>query len=126
MFARLAALPRTVEHMVLQTGGSPWLRPLIQANAAIYVGIPVAYPRMVFLESALDSKLNPLVALGRSGSLGLSGFVNKFNADAELLDDLVSRPSLCRRAILIRSCQNDHWTAKAHKVPRYTVRVDIR
>lgn len=44
---------------------------------------------MVFLESALDSKLNPLVALGRNGSLGLSGFVNKFNADAELLDDLV-------------------------------------
>ena len=50
----------------------------------------MAYPRMVFLETALDSKLNPLVALGRSGSLGLSGFVNKFNADAELLDDLVS------------------------------------
>ena len=44
---------------------------------------------MVFLETALDSKLNPLVALGRSGSMGLSGFVNKFNADAELLDDLV-------------------------------------
>ena len=44
---------------------------------------------MVFLESALDSKLNPLVILGRNGQLGLSGFVNKFNADAELLDDLV-------------------------------------
>ena len=44
---------------------------------------------MVFLEAALESKFNPLVALGRSGSLGLSGIVNKFNADAELLDDLV-------------------------------------
>lgn len=44
---------------------------------------------MVFLESMLESKMNPLTALGRSGSLGLSGFVNKFNADAELLDDLV-------------------------------------
>lgn len=44
---------------------------------------------MVFLETALESKLNPLVALGRAGSMGLSGFVNKFNADAELLDDLV-------------------------------------
>jgi hypothetical protein len=53
-------------------------------------GIPIAYPRMVFLESALGSKLNPLVHLGRNGQLGLSGFVNKFNADAELLDDLVS------------------------------------
>lgn len=44
---------------------------------------------MVFLESMLESKMNPLTALGRSGSMGLSGFVNKFNADAELLDDLV-------------------------------------
>lgn len=55
-------------------------------------GVPIAYPRMVFLETALESKLNPLVALGKAGSLGLSGFVNKFNADAELLDDLVRRP----------------------------------
>ena len=54
-------------------------------------GVPIAYPRMVFLESALDSKFNPLVHLGRKGSFGLSGFVNKFNAEAELLDDLVSR-----------------------------------
>ncbi|PIL30524.1 hypothetical protein GSI_07224 [Ganoderma sinense ZZ0214-1] len=83
VFARMNALPRTMEHMVIQTG------------------IPIAYPRMVFLETALDSKLNPLVALGRNGSLGLSGFVNKFNADAELLDDL-----------------NDHWTAKSHKRER--------
>lgn len=45
---------------------------------------------MVFLETALESKLNPLVHLGRNGQLGLSGFVNKFNADAELLDDLVT------------------------------------
>jgi len=44
---------------------------------------------MVFLESALDSKFNPLIHLGRRGSFGLSGFVNKFNAEAELLDDLV-------------------------------------
>lgn len=44
---------------------------------------------MVFLETMLASKFNPLVSLGRSGSLGLKGFVNKFNADAELLDDLV-------------------------------------
>jgi hypothetical protein len=53
------------------------------------LGIPIAYPRMVFLETALDSKLNPLTALARSGQLGLTGFVNKFNAEAELLDDLV-------------------------------------
>ncbi|KAI9056891.1 hypothetical protein FKP32DRAFT_1762870 [Trametes sanguinea] len=83
VFARMHQLPRTVEHLVVQ------------------LGIPIAYPRMVFLETALDSKLNPLVALGRNGSLGLAGFVNKFNADAELLDDL-----------------NDHWTAKLHKKER--------
>ncbi|KAI0648264.1 hypothetical protein C8Q79DRAFT_905728 [Trametes meyenii] len=83
IFERMQAVPRTVEHMVIQ------------------LGIPIAYPRMVFLESALESKLNPLVSLGRNGSLGLSGFVNKFNADAELLDDL-----------------NDHWTAKLHKKER--------
>jgi len=44
---------------------------------------------MVFLETALESKFNPLVALGKGGSLGLSSFVNRFNSEAELLDDLV-------------------------------------
>ncbi|KAF8352304.1 hypothetical protein F5887DRAFT_23349 [Amanita rubescens] len=81
VFARLHQLPTLVEHLIVQ------------------LGIPIAYPRMVFLETALESKLNPLVALGRSGFL--SGFVNKYNADAELLDDL-----------------NDHWTAKLHKQER--------
>lgn len=71
MFDRLNNLPGGVEHVILQ------------------LGIPIAYPRMVFLETALESKFNPLVALGRNGSMGLSGFVNKFNAEAELLDDLV-------------------------------------
>ncbi|KAF5386786.1 hypothetical protein D9615_001876 [Tricholomella constricta] len=83
VFHRLAQLPSSVEHLIVQ------------------VGIPIAYPRMVFLETALESKFNPLVALGRTGSLGLSGFVNKFNAEAELLDDL-----------------NDHWTARSHKRER--------
>ncbi|KIK59848.1 hypothetical protein GYMLUDRAFT_74300 [Collybiopsis luxurians FD-317 M1] len=83
VFSRLAKLPSTVEHLVVQ------------------LGIPIAYPRMVALEKALESKFNPLVALGRNGSLGLSGFVNKFNAEAELLDDL-----------------NDHWTSRSHKAER--------
>lgn len=76
-------MPDSVEHLI------------------ILVGIPIAYPRLVFLETALDSKLNPLTALGRAGSFGLGGFVNKFNAEAELLDDL-----------------NDHWTATGHKKER--------
>ncbi|KAG1754457.1 hypothetical protein EDB19DRAFT_1892451 [Suillus lakei] len=82
-FERIRYLPSDVKHLVVQ------------------LGIPIAYPRMVFLEAALDSKLNPLTALGRSGTAGFSSFVNKFNADAELLDDL-----------------NDHWTAKCHKKER--------
>lgn len=83
VFQKIRALPPSVEHLVVQ------------------LGIPIAYPRMVFLETALESKFNPLVALGRTGSLGLSGFVNKFNDEAELLDDL-----------------NDHWTARHHKKER--------
>jgi hypothetical protein len=71
VFERANALPPGVAHVIVQ------------------VGIPIAYPRMVFLETALESKFNPLVALGRHGTMGLSGFVNKFNAEAELLDDLV-------------------------------------
>ena len=53
----------------------------------VHIGVPIAYPRMVFLEAALSSKFNPLVAYGRSRA---RGFVNKFNDDPELLDDLVS------------------------------------
>ncbi|KAF8162955.1 hypothetical protein B0H34DRAFT_301294 [Crassisporium funariophilum] len=83
VFDRLNSLPVGVEHVIVQ------------------IGIPIAYPRMVFLETALESKFNPLVALGRNGTMGLSGFVNKFNAEAELLDDL-----------------NDHWTARSHKKER--------
>ncbi|KAJ7046626.1 hypothetical protein C8F04DRAFT_1307530, partial [Mycena alexandri] len=83
VFERLSKLPSTVEHLCVQ------------------IGIPIAYPRLVFLETALESKFNPLVALGRAGSMGLTSFVNKFNAEAELLDDL-----------------NDHWTARSHKKER--------
>ncbi|KDQ59418.1 hypothetical protein JAAARDRAFT_77553 [Jaapia argillacea MUCL 33604] len=83
VFARLRHIPQHVEHLVIQ------------------LGIPIAYPRMNFMETMLESRFNPLVALGKSGSLGLKGFVNKFNSDAELLDDL-----------------NDHWTARGHKKER--------
>jgi hypothetical protein len=41
---------------------------------------------MGYLETTLSSKLSPFVALGKKG---FDGFVNKFNGDAELLDDLV-------------------------------------
>ncbi|KAI6103548.1 hypothetical protein F5141DRAFT_1189861 [Pisolithus sp. B1] len=83
MYDHIKQLPSSVEHLIVQ------------------LGIPIAYPRLVFLETALDSKLNPLIALGRNRTFGLSGLVNKFNSEAELLDDL-----------------NDHWTAKVHKKER--------
>ena len=44
---------------------------------------------MVFLEAALGSKFNPLLYMAKSGTMGLGGFLNKFNGEAELLDDLV-------------------------------------
>ncbi|KAJ7470605.1 hypothetical protein FB451DRAFT_1340055 [Mycena latifolia] len=81
VFERLSQLPSSVEHLCVQ------------------IGIPIAYPRLVFLETALESKFNPFVALGKAGAMGLSGFVNKFNAEAELLD-------------------NDHWTSRSHKKER--------
>jgi hypothetical protein len=91
-FERLRRLPRTAEHLIVQLGTlllhAPNRRDDKQTS---WTGVPIAYPRMVFLESVLDSKFNPLIHLGRKGTFGLSGLVNKFNAEAELLDDLVSR-----------------------------------
>lgn len=36
---------------------------------------------MNFLEKTLDSKINPLVMLGKTGTMAVTGFLNKFNAD---------------------------------------------
>lgn len=105
VFDRLNNIPAGVDHLIIQ------------------LGIPIAYPRMVFLESALENKYNPLVLLGRSGSLGLSGFVNKFNAEAELLDDLVSSFLWFFSPVVnnVFGFKNDHWTARHHKVPQFPV-----
>jgi hypothetical protein len=90
VFNRLEALPRGVDHLIIQLGdATPLVVVTSSGTEMFYAGIPIAYPRMVFLENMLSSKFNPLVTLGKSGTLGLKGFVNKFNADAELLDDLV-------------------------------------
>ncbi|ELU44919.1 plasma membrane protein [Rhizoctonia solani AG-1 IA] len=78
IFWHLHQLPQQVEHSHMRL--------------TALQGIPIAYPRMNFLD---------FTALAQKGSLGLSGFVNKFNKDPELLDDL-----------------NDHWTAKSHKRER--------
>lgn len=66
----------------------------------VLLGVPIAYPRLNFLENILTSRLmDPIKALGRAGLLG--GFVNKFDGGVEILDDL-----------------DDHWTAKHHKEER--------
>ncbi|KAF2705388.1 hypothetical protein K504DRAFT_388085 [Pleomassaria siparia CBS 279.74] len=66
----------------------------------VLLGVPIAYPRLNFLENILTSKLmDPIKALGRAGLLG--NFVNKFDGGVEILDDL-----------------DDHWTAKHHKDER--------
>jgi hypothetical protein len=66
----------------------------------VLLGVPIAYPRLNFLENVLTSRLmDPIKAMGRAGLLG--GFVNKFDGGVEILDDL-----------------DDHWTAKHHKDER--------
>ncbi|KAF2155805.1 hypothetical protein K461DRAFT_221103, partial [Myriangium duriaei CBS 260.36] len=66
----------------------------------VLLTVPIAYPRLNFLENILTSKaMDPIKAIGRTGALG--GFVNKFDGGVEILDDL-----------------DDHWTAKHHKQER--------
>jgi hypothetical protein len=66
----------------------------------VLLGVPIAYPRLVWLENVLTSRaMDPIKAIGRMGMLG--GFLNKFDGGVEILDDL-----------------DDHWTAKNHKEER--------
>lgn len=56
----------------------------------VLLGVPIAYPRLVWLEELLTSKaMNPLKVLGKTGVL--SGFTQKFDEGVELLDDLNDR-----------------------------------
>ncbi|RDL32965.1 Metallo-dependent phosphatase [Venustampulla echinocandica] len=67
----------------------------------VMLGIPVAYPRMVWLENIMSSRaMMPIKALGRTGLLG-KNLLNHFDGGIQLLDDL-----------------DDHWTAKHHKEER--------
>ncbi|MCJ1437095.1 hypothetical protein MMC27_006480 [Xylographa pallens] len=66
----------------------------------VLLGVPIAYPRLVWLENILTSRvMDPIKAIGRMGMLG--GFLNQFDGGVEILDDL-----------------DDHWTAKNHKSER--------
>ncbi|KAK9786625.1 putative PhoD-like phosphatase domain-containing protein [Seiridium cardinale] len=74
----------------------------------VLLGVPIAYPRLVWLENILTSRLmDPVKALGKAGLLG--NFLNRFDGGVEVLDDL-----------------DDHWTAKNHKDERKVVIEDLQ
>ncbi|PNP80026.1 hypothetical protein FNYG_06736 [Fusarium nygamai] len=74
----------------------------------VLLGIPIAYPRLVWLENILTSRLmDPVKALGRTGVFGKA--LNNIDGGVEVLDDL-----------------NDHWTAKNHKQERAVVVEDLQ
>lgn len=74
----------------------------------VLLGVPIAYPRLVWLENILTSRLlDPVKALGKAGLFG--NVFNKFDGGVEVLDDL-----------------DDHWTAKSHKDERRIVLEDLQ
>ena len=75
----------------------------------VLLGVPIAYPRLVWLENVLTSRLmDPVKALGRVGIIK-GGFLNKFDGGVEILDDL-----------------DDHWTATNHKHERNDLVKDLQ
>lgn len=67
----------------------------------LMIGVPMAYPRLVWLERLLTSPLlAPIKYLSRRKIIG-AGLVNEFDGRVEILDDL-----------------DDHWCAKRHKKER--------
>ncbi|KAH0597617.1 hypothetical protein MHUMG1_04996 [Metarhizium humberi] len=74
----------------------------------VLLGVPIAYPRLVWLENILTSRLmDPVKALGRTGMFGKA--LNNIDGGVEVLDDL-----------------NDHWTAKNHKHERSIIMEDLQ
>lgn len=67
----------------------------------VLLGIPIAYPRLTWLENVFSSPfLGPLKLLNRRFGFG-GGFFNHFDGSVDLLDDL-----------------DDHYTARTHKRER--------
>lgn len=75
----------------------------------VMLGVPIAYPRLVWLESLLTSKImTPIKALARHRIVA-QGSLNEFDGAIEILDDL-----------------NDHWCAKTHKAERNQFVLDLQ
>lgn len=67
----------------------------------VMLGVPILYPRLVWLEKILNSTmLQPVRSLATKGIIS-KGLVNEFDGSVEVLDDL-----------------NDHWCLKNHKRER--------
>lgn len=67
----------------------------------VMLGVPILYPRLVWLEKLLTSLiLKPVRKLAERGVIN-KGLVNEFDGGVEVLDDL-----------------NDHWCSKNHKRER--------
>lgn len=67
----------------------------------VMLGVPIMYPRMVWLETLLTSSfLKPIRKLAEKGFIN-KGLVNEFDGSVEVLDDL-----------------NDHWCSHNHKKER--------
>lgn len=76
-----------------------WGKPI--KHLLVLLGVPICYPRMVFIERIMDSPfVVPILYLARKGIIA-HGLVNEFDGQVELLDDL-----------------NDHWCAHLHKRER--------
>lgn len=80
VFEAMENMPSTVRHLIIQ------------------LGVPISYPRMVYLENMLSNRYNPFVSMAKAF---MPAFTNNFNGQVELLDDL-----------------NDHWCAAVHKKER--------
>lgn len=70
----------------------------------VLLGVPIAYPRLVWLEWLLSSRiLYPFRKMSEKGVIA-KGLVNEFDGSVEVLDDL-----------------NDHWCSGDHKKERNEV-----
>lgn len=75
----------------------------------ILLGVPIAYPRLAWLEQLFDSPLlAPLHLLNKRFGFG-GEFFNSFDGQVDLLDDL-----------------DDHYTAKHHKKERFELIVRLQ
>ncbi|KAI5466751.1 hypothetical protein BGZ63DRAFT_409934 [Mariannaea sp. PMI_226] len=75
----------------------------------LLLGIPIAYPRLTWLENIFRSPLmGPVKLLNRRFGLG-GGLFNQFDGSIDLLDDL-----------------DDHYTARTHKKERHDLIVSLQ